>query len=93
MAARTLSGAVPPIGASSGITTSSLTLKDFISHLIPTSIFDGMAKNEILQIVVFSVFFGTAAAAVGEVQDALAGADIAKIIVRAPKIVNIVPKR
>ena len=50
---------------SSGITTSSLTLKDFITHLIPTSIFDGMAKNEILQIVVFSIFFGTAAAAVG----------------------------
>ncbi|RZA33166.1 MAG: dicarboxylate/amino acid:cation symporter [Lysobacteraceae bacterium] len=63
--AMALSGAVPPIGTSSGITTSSLTLKDFISHLIPTSIFDGMAKNEILQIVVFSVFFGTAAAAVG----------------------------
>ncbi|MCA1856649.1 dicarboxylate/amino acid:cation symporter [Massilia oculi] len=63
--AMALSGAVPPVGASSGITTSSLTLKDFISHLIPTSIFDGMAKNEILQIVVFSVFFGTAAAAVG----------------------------
>jgi len=63
--AMALSGAVPPVGASSGITTSSLTLKDFITHLIPTSIFDGMAKNEILQIVVFSVFFGTAAAAVG----------------------------
>ncbi|MFN3791871.1 dicarboxylate/amino acid:cation symporter [Massilia sp.] len=63
--AMALSGAVPPIGASSGITTSSLSMKDFITHLIPTSIFDGMAKNEILQIVVFSVFFGTAAAAVG----------------------------
>ncbi|MCC2957916.1 dicarboxylate/amino acid:cation symporter [Massilia sp. IC2-477] len=63
--AMALSGAVPPVGASSGITTSSLTLKDFITHLIPVSIFDGMAKNEILQIVVFSIFFGTAAAAVG----------------------------
>jgi Na+/H+-dicarboxylate symporter len=63
--AMALSGAVPPVGTASGITTSSLTLKDFITHLIPTSIFDGMAKNEILQIVVFSVFFGTAAAAVG----------------------------
>ena len=63
--AMALSGAVPPVGASSGITTSGLTMKDFITHLIPTSIFDGMAKNEILQIVVFSVFFGTAAAAVG----------------------------
>ena len=44
---------------------SSLTLKEFITHLIPSSIVDGMAKNEILQIVVFSIFFGTAAAAVG----------------------------
>mgnify|MGYP003575536641 CR=1 FL=1 len=63
--AMALSGAVPPVGASSGITTSGLTLKDFITHLVPSSIFDGMAKNEILQIVVFSIFFGTAAAAVG----------------------------
>ncbi|BDT61418.1 C4-dicarboxylate ABC transporter [Massilia varians] len=63
--AMALSGAVPPVGASSGITTTGLTMKDFITHLIPTSIFDGMARNEILQIVVFSVFFGTAAAAVG----------------------------
>ena len=44
---------------------SSLTLKEFITHLVPSSIVDGMAKNEILQIVVFSIFFGTAAAAVG----------------------------
>ncbi|WP_137173140.1 dicarboxylate/amino acid:cation symporter [Massilia sp. HP4] len=58
-------GMMPPVDAQSGITTGSLTLKDFISHLIPTSIVDGMAKNEILQIVVFSLFFGTAAAAVG----------------------------
>jgi Na+/H+-dicarboxylate symporter len=63
--AMALSGAVPPIGTSSGITTSGLTLKDFITHLVPSSIVDGMAKNEILQIVVFSIFFGTAAAAVG----------------------------
>jgi len=50
----------------SDISTGSLTLKEFITHLIPSSIVDGMAKNEILQIVVFSLFFGTAAAAVGE---------------------------
>jgi len=47
------------------VSASSLTLKDFITHLVPVSIVDGMAKNEILQIVVFSLFFGTAAAAVG----------------------------
>jgi len=33
---------------------------------VPSSIVDGMAKNEILQIVIFSLFFGSAAAAVGD---------------------------
>ncbi|HWJ94164.1 MAG TPA: dicarboxylate/amino acid:cation symporter [Telluria sp.] len=60
-----LSGTVPAASASSGISASSLTLKDFITHLVPSSIVDGMAKNEILQIVIFSIFFGTGAAAVG----------------------------
>jgi Na+/H+-dicarboxylate symporter len=63
--AMAVSGALPAVGTSSGIVTSSLTLKEFITHLVPSSIVDGMAKNEILQIVVFSLFFGTAAAAVG----------------------------
>ncbi len=57
---------MPAVGTASGIATSSLTLKEFITHLVPSSIIDGMAKNEILQIVIFSIFFGTAAAAVGE---------------------------
>ncbi|MDQ1922769.1 dicarboxylate/amino acid:cation symporter [Massilia pseudoviolaceinigra] len=56
---------LPPAGAVSGIVTTSLTLKEFVTHLVPSSIVDGMAKNEILQIVIFSLFFGTAAAAVG----------------------------
>ena len=51
--------------------TTSLTLKDFITHLVPSSIVDGMAKNEILQIVVFSLFFGLAAAAVGKKSEPL----------------------
>ncbi|GGL20380.1 C4-dicarboxylate ABC transporter [Caulobacter sp. Root656] len=38
------------------------TVKSFIDHLIPASLFEAMAKNEILQIVVFSVFVGTAVA-------------------------------
>jgi Na+/H+-dicarboxylate symporter len=37
---------------------------------VPSSIVDGMAKNEILQIVIFSLFFGSAAAAVVESQRA-----------------------
>lgn len=36
------------------------SLATFIAHLVPTSIFDAMARNEILQIVIFAVFVGTA---------------------------------
>ncbi len=43
-------------------TTEAFTLKGFLTHLVPTSIFDAMAKNEILQIVVFALFVGTAVA-------------------------------
>jgi len=57
---------LPDVAASSGIEKGALTLKDFISHLIPKSVFDALAKNEILAIVVFSVFFGTAASAIGD---------------------------
>ena len=57
---------LPPASASSGIATAAFNLKDFISHLVPASIVDAMATNEILPIVVFSVFFGVAITAVGE---------------------------
>ncbi|MBU4434066.1 MAG: dicarboxylate/amino acid:cation symporter [Alphaproteobacteria bacterium] len=42
--------------------TETFTLQGFLTHLVPASIFDAMAKNEILQIVVFSLFVGTAVA-------------------------------
>lgn len=60
-----MTAAVHAVSGPTGLATSSLTLKEFVTHLVPTSIVDGMAKNEILQIVIFSLFFGTAAAAVG----------------------------
>jgi Na+/H+-dicarboxylate symporter len=44
--------------------TAGLTLAEFITHLIPTSIFDAMANNYILQIVVFACFVGTAMSAI-----------------------------
>ncbi|HJT42531.1 MAG TPA: dicarboxylate/amino acid:cation symporter [Rhizomicrobium sp.] len=55
--------ALPPPTATSGLATAGFSLKDFITHLVPASIFDAMARNEILQIVVFSVFVGSAVAA------------------------------
>ncbi|MBI2397951.1 MAG: dicarboxylate/amino acid:cation symporter [Xanthomonadales bacterium] len=57
---------LPDVNASSGIAASSMSLADFITHLIPMSIADGMARNEILQIVVFSIFFGIGCAGVGD---------------------------
>ncbi len=45
---------------------SSLTFKTFITHVFPRSFIESMANNEILQIVVFAIFFGIATAAVGE---------------------------
>ena len=42
------------------------TFADFVTHLIPRSIAEAMANNEILQIVVFSIFVGVAAAALKE---------------------------
>ncbi|MCZ8229386.1 cation:dicarboxylase symporter family transporter [Flavobacterium sp.] len=44
----------------------SLSFNNFIEHIVPKSIFEAMATNEILQIVVFSIFFGLAAASLGE---------------------------
>ena len=46
--------------------TQSFSLQNFVEHIIPRSVFEAMATNEILQLVVFSIFFGVAAAAIGE---------------------------
>jgi Na+/H+-dicarboxylate symporter len=51
--------------AEQGLAVASFSLKDFVAHVVPTSIFDAMARNEILQIVVFAVFVGSAIAALG----------------------------
>jgi len=50
--------------AASAVDMSKFTLKAFITHLVPASIVEAMANNEILQIVVFSVFVGTAVASI-----------------------------
>ncbi|MBP7407247.1 MAG: cation:dicarboxylase symporter family transporter [Flavobacteriales bacterium] len=46
--------------------TQSFTLKDFIAHVFPKSMVEAMATNEVLQIVVFSIFFGVACASIGD---------------------------
>ena len=57
---------LPDIGATANLATAKFTLKDFVGHLVPKSFIEAMAQNEILQIVVFSMFFGVALAAMGE---------------------------
>lgn len=57
---------LPDIGASAGLATSKFTLKEFVSHTVPKSFAEAMANNEILQIVVFSMFFGIAMASLGD---------------------------
>jgi Na+/H+-dicarboxylate symporter len=57
---------LPEIGASAHLATSNFTLKDFVTHLVPRSFAEAMTNNEILQIVVFSMFFGIALASLGE---------------------------
>jgi Na+/H+-dicarboxylate symporter len=57
---------IPPATAASGVETAAFNLKDFVGHVVPASIFEAMSSNEILPIVIFSLFFGVALTAVGE---------------------------
>ncbi len=59
-------GTLPDKGQSTGLPVSAFSLEKFLTHLIPTSIADAMAQNEILQIVIFAVFFAIALGALPE---------------------------
>ena len=55
---------LPDANASTNLKTSAINFRDFITHVFPKSIFEAMANNEILQILVFSIFFGFAITAI-----------------------------
>jgi Na+/H+-dicarboxylate symporter len=57
---------LPGNNINTGIKKTALSLKDFVDHVVPKSFIEAMANNEILQIVVFSMFFGIGTAAIGE---------------------------
>ena len=57
---------LPDVSATTNLKASSLSLKEFVTHLVPKSVVEAMAQNEILQIVVFSIFFGVGLASLGE---------------------------
>ncbi len=52
-------------GVTSGIDAHAMTIDGFVKHVFPDSAVRPMVDNEILQIVVFSIFFGVACAAMG----------------------------
>ncbi|WP_430615604.1 dicarboxylate/amino acid:cation symporter [Flavobacterium sp. JP2137] len=49
--------------------TSAFSLEVFINHVVPRSVFESFAQNEILQIVIFSIFFGVALSTLGKEGD------------------------
>ena len=55
-----------PEAAVNAVPTAGFTLRDFVTHLVPRSVIEAMAQNEILQIVVFAAFFGVAVIHMGE---------------------------
>jgi Na+/H+-dicarboxylate symporter len=55
-----------PMGQGSEITAKAQTWDQILLHVVPESVIDAMAKGDVLQIVVFSVFFGIALGMVGE---------------------------
>jgi Na+/H+-dicarboxylate symporter len=59
---------LPPSASvtASSVDQSSLSFRSFITHVFPKSFIESMANNEILQIVVFSIFFGIAVSAIGQ---------------------------
>jgi proton glutamate symport protein len=62
-------GLAMPIGADTSAAAAMVQNQqhawDIFLHLFPTSVVDAMARGDILQLVVFSMFFGIAVAAIG----------------------------
>lgn len=57
----------PAAGTTIGVEGKKLnSIEEFILHIFPDSAFRALAENEILQIVVFSLFFGVALGAIGD---------------------------
>ena len=82
-------GTLPDKSQSTGLPVSAFSVEKFLTHLIPTSIADAMAQNEILQIVVFAVFFAVALGALPERSKAIMSLidDVAHIMLKVTSYV------
>jgi Na+/H+-dicarboxylate symporter len=80
---------LPPSDAATSLNTNAFSLKDFVSHLVPKSIAEAMATNEILQIIVFSIFFGAALPALGAAGKRMTGIidDLGKVMLKVTNAV------
>jgi Na+/H+-dicarboxylate symporter len=65
----TLDLPLPAANASPGLNVGAPSLREFLVHLVPSSVIEAMASNEILQIVVFAAFFGVGLTTLGEKAD------------------------
>lgn len=66
---------LPAADAVTGLATPMLSLRDFVAHMVPKSPIEAMANNEILQVLVFAIFFGGALGALGD-----AAAQLTKVV-------------
>lgn len=55
-----------PAAAATDLAASAQTWDQMLLHIVPTSIFDAMARGDVLQIVVFSIIFAVALGMLGE---------------------------
>ena len=55
-----------PMGQTSDITAKPQTWDQILLHVVPESVFDAMSRGDVLQIVVFSIFFGIALGMIGD---------------------------
>ena len=53
---------LPPADAATNLATKSLSFNTFLVNVFPKSVFESFANNQILQILIFSIFFGLAIA-------------------------------
>jgi Na+/H+-dicarboxylate symporter len=87
---RDLALPLPEKDAATNLKTGGLNLREFITHVFPRSFFEAMATNEILQILVFSCFFGFALASLRSEPAATVKAFIAELVPVMLKVTDFV---
>ncbi|MHB9838313.1 dicarboxylate/amino acid:cation symporter [Paraburkholderia terrae] len=64
---------VPHGGPAAEVSTAAFSLKNFVSHIVPQSVFLALAQNDIIAILVFAIVFGFAVSALRDKEPAVRG--------------------